>query len=193
MNSLDTDDSVANKSRRTFTKSGAIVAPVILSLANRSALANNMCSVSGYISYHAAGAIQSHTNNQPNVGWLTPITSVSKQGWYESTTWPSGFGRCSMNGTSSSYYSTTLWSGAKTFSQVQTFETQNKMTLLLADLFSSLYSGNAATLLDALAHNDLTAYRIASALNNAVSPMPSYLLSSACTLQEYQTFYAACT
>jgi hypothetical protein len=143
--------SVVDLSRRSFAKAGAGMAPVIMLLSNRPAWAgNDMCSCSGYASYHAAGAIQSHSNNHPNHNWCKPTNPNNpKPGWCENTSWPSSYGRCSKNGTPSNCYSQ-HWTGAKTYAQVQTFESQNKMTCLVATMFPSLCAGNPDTLQDAL-------------------------------------------
>lgn len=71
-----------NKSRRSFSKWG-VAAPVIMTLANRSAWAEtNTCTPSGFQS--ARAGIASHTTTRSNPNWLSPI------GWksIDKATWP---------------------------------------------------------------------------------------------------------
>jgi len=63
-----------DNSRRSFAKKSAAIAPVILTLANRSAWGGtNICSQSGFASYNNVGFIESHvvTNTPNGISWKT--------------------------------------------------------------------------------------------------------------------------
>lgn len=182
-----------DQSRRSFAKTGASLAPVVMLLANRPAWSGaNMCTQSGFASFQN-GKILSNIAHVKNPGWRKPSDSVSpKQGWLQYTSWPGGFARCSRNG-SSSDYSSSLWPGVKTFSQVKAYETQYNLRILMSTLFPSQCAGSLETIQDALFVQDLNSYRAASSLNNAVSTMPSYFLTANATYNDYLTFYSTCT
>lgn len=53
------------------------------------------------------------------------------------------------------------------------------------------FGSTTDTIYDALAGNDLTAYQLANALNNCVSPLPEAILNSN-SLSDIQQFYSSC-
>ncbi len=76
-----------DNSRRSFAKKSAAIAPVIMTLANRSAWGGtNVCSNSGWNSFHAAGnRIASHPAIVKNNQWK------SYTYWATATSWPGSF------------------------------------------------------------------------------------------------------
>lgn len=76
-----------DNSRRSFAKKSAAIAPVIMTLANRSAWGGtNVCSNSGWNSFHAAGnRIASHAAIVPNNQWKYYTY------WATAPGWPGGF------------------------------------------------------------------------------------------------------
>jgi hypothetical protein len=63
-----------DNSRRSFAKRSAAIAPVIMTLANRSAWAGEFCSVNQSVTglVSNAPALNSHTVVTPNSNWRTP-------------------------------------------------------------------------------------------------------------------------
>ena len=182
-----------NKSRRSFAKVGAIVAPVIMTLANRSAWATDTCSQSGFTSFSNANHAVSNVANVKNTNWKTPSA------WSTVGTWPTGFGKATYS-TSSTKFMSGLWSGNKTLDEVKLFETGNNVKVLASSVISSVLSSSTVTLVAALTDtgNQLLAYQVATVLNNAVvvggvqQKVPAYFLSGQATLAEFQTFYSNC-
>ncbi len=167
-----------DKSRRSFSKRG-LIAPVMLTLANRSAWGGtNMCTQSGFTSFQA-GVSAGAASNVKNDDWKTPVA------WASATTWPDGFGRATK--TNNNKFTSDDWRGSKSLTQVQSLS----KVYLVKPTFST--SANAyLTLLAALNGNDLLAYQIATVFNNTISPVPDYFLTTNVSLTEYQEFYNNC-
>lgn len=182
-----------DSSRRSFAKIGAVVAPIIMTLTNRSAWATDTCSQSGFTSFSNANHAVSNVANVKNTNWKTPTT------WSTAGTWPTGYGKATYTG-SSNKFSSGLWSGNKTLTEVKTFETANNIKVLASSVISGVSSLSTVTLLAALtdSSNQLLAYQVATVLNNAVvvggvqQTVPSYFLSGQATLAEFTTFYSNC-
>jgi hypothetical protein len=181
-----------DNSRRSFAKVGAIVAPIIMTLANRSAWATDTCSQSGFTSFSNANHAVSNVANVKNTNWKTPAA------WALAATWPAGCGKATYNPTKLKFTST-LWSNNKDLAAVKTWEATNAK-VLASSVISGVSSTSTATLLAALTDpsNQLLAYQIATVLNNAVvvggvqQTVPSYFLSGQATLAEFTTFYSNC-
>ncbi len=83
-------DRKVDNSRRSFAKKSAAIAPVIMTLANRSAWGGEFCvgnqSVQGFDSYAGGLGMNSHTTKTPQSNWKNPGY------WLNNTnSWPSGF------------------------------------------------------------------------------------------------------
>jgi hypothetical protein len=180
-----------DKSRRSFAKKSAAIAPVIMTLANRSAWGGtNMCSQSGFQSFAAPGAVLSNVAHVKNTNWRNPNGT---NGWSSTTSWPVGFGRATKIAPGGNIKFTSAdWSGNKDLSYVQDLENGSGAKKYLVNPTFSTSADKNLTLLDALANTDILVYQIATALNNTISPVPSYFLTSTVTLSEFQTFYANC-
>lgn len=180
-----------NASRRAFSKNG-LIAPFIMTLANRSAWGGtNMCTQSGFASFSAQGGVVSHTAHIKNTGWKTPA------GWADEPNWPanSGLGRATYDSSRQKFTSDSgLWVGEKTLAEVKEFEKSLGGVIVLRQTFNKNNNNNTVTLLAELSENNLELidYRIATLLNNAVSPVPSYFLLDDVPEEDYQEFYANC-
>jgi hypothetical protein len=148
-----------------------------------------MCSQSGFQSFAAPGAVLSNVAHVKNTNWKTPAA------WANEPSWPqaSGLGQATLK---SNNFESPLWNGQKLLRQVKDFESLNKI-IVLRQTFNGNTNTNTVTVLAALSlsssdQEKLKAFQIATVLNNAVSPVPSYFLTSTVTLSEFQTFYANC-
>lgn len=185
-----------DQSRRSFAKVGAAVVPVMMTLANRSAWGGtNICTQSGFTSFTNQNGVVSHSANNPNPLWKNP------ENWAATSTWPEGFGqakyRFETNGKS---YTSNLWGGSQyKIKEVLDYENgkdtdhpnPSRIKVLVASVLSSV-TDETLTILDVLSNGSLMAYRMATLLNNAVSPVPSYFLTDQVTLAEFKAFYSAC-
>lgn len=178
-------------SRRSFAKASAVFAPVMMTLANRSAWGGtNICTESGWNSYQGQNGNVSHAAHVKNAAWKKPSDTSTMLGWHETTSWPSAFGIATDSGGGA--YTSSLWTDTKDFSGVQGYESTNHVVLLVATLFPIDYVSSTLTLFDALVGGNLLSYRVATVLNNAMSPVPSYFMGTAATLEQYQDFYLNC-
>jgi hypothetical protein len=202
----ETDSSVSqdanlkvDNSRRSFAKKSAAIAPVIMTLANRSAWAGtNMCTQSGFHSFNVQGAIHSHIEHIPNPKWKYPAD------WAKESNWPVGFGIATKvivpdpkdpNKTVVRFESTSLWPGEQyTRVKVEQYELTHSVIILANPVFIS--TNPNLTLFDALDRpnsqpdNKLLAYKIATALNDAVYALPTEFAPQ--TQEDFDTFYGNC-
>jgi hypothetical protein len=178
-----------DESRRSFSKKG-LIAPVIMTLANRSAWGGtNMCTQSGFASYQDQGKFVSHAAHEGNNGWKSP------SGWAGVDPWPSNSGLVRANyRNNSNNFSSSSWSGRKTLAEVLEYETINKV-IILRDTFNGISANVTNVTLWEVLNNNVTNkldYEIATVLNNAVSPVPSYFLGDNVPLADFEEFYINC-
>jgi hypothetical protein len=198
-----------DESRRSFSKKG-LIAPVIMTLANRSAWGANACVGSGFQSYSAAvknGQTLSHAapnpdGSSPYADWKTPAE------WGEDSdsarsSWPYRLNRTPRvvpvrtNPSNSSRFQRwgntqngLTWTGNLTLSNART----NWDKAFLDQLLGSGYS-TTMTIYQQLQSNtsDLLAYQIATAMNLLIYPVsvptPNFTVF---TLEEFVLFYNNC-
>lgn len=195
-----------DESRRSFSKRG-LIAPVILTLANRSAWGANACIGSGFQSYAAAkadGRVISHAavNSDTNTGWKKPrqnLPATPGDGWYEAyQTWPKGLIPVRRNGTANEYEVFTA--GAWKKRNNGQFYTRNQVRSTFSGdkaFIDQLITGGSAvnTIYDVLGGTvggNLLAYQVASEINksyvdNSSTPFPVLV-----TLDDFRLFYREC-
>ena len=193
-----------DNSRRSFAKRSAAIAPVIMTLANRSAWGagiSNACVGSGlafqsYITATDKGIALSHHVKTQVSGWLKPKQSLpggSALGWYETIPWPNGYlpyHYLESTGVNQ-WYAPSIgngnWdSGAKTKRG-----DLPKGIIFVNQLNIGVYP-DTLTLFDALNGSNITlAYDIAAILNQANTP--SVAFPTLLTDYDYARFYAECT
>lgn len=185
-----------DQSRRSFAKVSAAVVPVMMTLANRSAWGGtNICTQSGFASFTNQNGRVSHSANHPNPLWKTPVN------WAGTSAWPAGFGRATYtehehhkdsehDKEQERKFKSDLWSGGQDLAWVQEWE-KTHVFVLAKSVFPAVADANL-TLLAALREDELLAYRVATALNNAVAAVPVYFLTDQATLADFEAFYSSC-
>ena len=178
-----------DESRRSFSKKG-LIAPVILTLANRSAWGGtNMCTQSGFASYQDQGKVVSHAAHVGNNGWKSPSD------WAGVDPWPSNSGLVRANyRNNADNFSSSSWIGRKTLAEVLAYEAANNV-IILRDTFKGITNNVTNVTLWEVLNNNTTNkfdYEIATVLNNAISPVPSYFLGDNVPLADFQDFYSNC-
>ncbi len=153
-----------DNSRRSFAKRSAAIAPVIMTLANRSAWGGtNVCSNSGWNSFHEAGnRIASHEAIVKNTNWQ------SYDNWQSTptTSWPSPH-----TGITS----------------------PTAISVILSKYPASVYADTVALAVDVLASGGINAYRIATVLNEQQSSgIPLFLFSALAIEDDFIAFYKEC-
>lgn len=174
-----------DKSRRSFAKKSAAIAPVIMTLANRSAWAGtNPCTESGFKSFTAPGAVHSHVVYVPNTNWKKPN---GPNGWTDiNSVWPSGYGRAEKQLSGKFTSPDLVWSGEIDLAALIALEPPTGTTKYLQNTTTGV------TYFDALKPSDLLSYEIATGFNNILSPIPPSFLATNPDLPAYQAFYNNC-
>lgn len=198
-----------DESRRSFSKRG-LIAPVILTLANRSAWGANACIGSGFQSYAAAkadGRVISHAavNSDTNTGWKKPrqsLPATSSDGWYEAIKdWPAQLIPVRKNGSKREYevFIDGQWKKLTTTDGKEVYYTfdQVRSTFRAIGFVDQLIQGskNFNTIYDVLGGTfgrELLAYQVASEINksyvdNSSTPFPVLV-----TLDDFRLFYREC-
>lgn len=200
-----------NKSRRSFAK-GGLIAPVMMTLANRSAWGANACIGSGFQSYAAAaknGQALSHAaldkSSAGTGNWQTP------QAWYDSyASWNTGSffpvrAGTSLGGSARIYEVYSVASGAtspswhgKTSTKKYNLSDVNGLASSANWRIYQLFGGSdtVTTIYDALSKysgtdgQKLLAYQVATKMNDMLYPLPypPQLIS----LDDYMRFYSNC-
>jgi hypothetical protein len=196
-----------DNSRRSFAKKSAAIAPVIMTLANRSAWGagiSNACVGSGlafqsYITAKDKGIALSHHVKTQVSGWLKPRQSLpsgtAALGWYETISWPNGY---------LPYHFIEIQDGDEWYAPSTGGGNWNQNSnarvkrnelpagkIFVSDVSISGYA-TTLTLFDALNGSDITlAYDIAAVLNQANTP--SVAFPTLLTDDDYARFYAECT
>jgi hypothetical protein len=158
-----------DNSRRSFAKKSAAIAPVIMTLANRSAWGANACTGSVFNSFAAAET--SHAAYQAVSAWRQPSSgmpiSTSKLGWYESISeWPSTYAAATKQ--AADQFKSSLWSGNKSRSTIESEYPGIKFFVDQLGKFTSTPPSDL-TIYDAL-KNSSWAYIVAAVLNQAKTP-----------------------
>ncbi len=196
-----------DNSRRSFAKRSAAIAPVIMTLANRSAWGagiSNACVGSGlafqsYITAKDKGiALPSHHVVTKVSGWLKPKQSLpggSAPGWYETIPWPNGYLPYHYLGTTgvNEEYAPSIGNGSWNENSNAKVKRRDLPTgIIFVDQLNIGDYPNTLTLFDALNGSNITlAYDIAAILNQANTP--SVAFPTLLTDDDYARFYAECT
>ncbi len=157
-------DRKVDNSRRSFAKKSAAIAPVIMTLANRSAWGGtNVCSNSGWNSFHDAGnRIASHAAIVKNTNWK----SYGNWGLTPTASWPSPH--------------TGLTS-------------PTAISVIHSKYPASVYTDTVALAVDVLDLGGIDAYRIATVLNEQQSSgIPDFLFTAFAIDNDFIAFYSAC-
>jgi hypothetical protein len=198
---LENDQNIGlsvDKSRRSFSKKG-LVAPVIMTLANRSAWGANACVGSGFGSYSIAVTKPSHSALVPISGWKQPKNGlpVARDGWYELPgSWPAGFSPVHKLPTAPNpaepekIYTSPIgaWSSEKTIAEVLVFYPS---TVVFVTQLGTGYTAfdPTLTIYDALNAGGNLAYELAGFLNAAQTPSTPFPLLGP---GDYVLFYSNC-
>jgi hypothetical protein len=189
-----------DNSRRSFAKKSAAIAPVIMTLANRSAwgAGANACVGTAFGSYSTAVAKPSHSSYQAISGWRQPKRAMplDRDGWFEAPNdWPSGFKPVHLSGSNAYTSPIGAWALTKTKRQVignsQGIYPANSGVIVFVYQLGGLYSSfdNTVTIYDALGAGGNLAYELAGFINQASTPsIPFPPLGPS----DYSTFYANC-
>jgi hypothetical protein len=195
-----------DNSRRSFAKKSATIAPVILTLANRSAWANS-CVFSGFQSFAIAaklGKNLSHGAFTPpsGSGWKNSIGWFSQVNTFPSVGWPNGYIATRINpGNSSGKYqilnlSTGFWEG--NYSATDSSIAKGFVNSLLPG------SSDNRTIYTVLLTNSsidkILLYKIASEFNKMIStsaiPFPNLTGEifniNGQNISDYEIFYSSC-
>lgn len=189
-----------DNSRRSFSKKG-LIAPVIMTLANRSAWGANACLATGFQSYAAAvanGQVLSHAapDLTATVGWKSPRSGApqgSSDGWADDgnlSSWPSGiiplrrkagnavrFQRWDSNSNS--------WINSDNFTITEARALGTGFVNQLLGIGSS-----TRTIYDAMLTDTTTlAYDCATAINMTIKPIELPVFAS---VADYELFYTNC-
>lgn len=217
---VETDESQnvhqsVDKSRRSFSKSG-LIAPVIMTLANRSAWGANACIGSGFQSYSAAvknGQTLSHAapitgSGSPYASWKTPSEwFLNYQDWPWQNTISVNNRITPMRRHPNNNTEFQRWGLKNDGSDVPAWRPGSNKTGLaesvarneygksfLDQLLGSGYS-NTVTIYEQLQedHTNLLAYQIATAMNLLTYPLtvptPNFAVL---TKEEFELFYNNC-
>lgn len=198
---LENDQNIGlsvDKSRRSFSKK-SLVAPVIMTLANRSAWGANACVGSGFGSYSIAATKPSHSPLVPISGWKQPKNGlpVLRDGWYELPgSWPAGYNPVHKSSPDpdpadpGKIYTSPIgaWIGKNTTAEVLAVYPSS---VVFVTQLGPGYTGYDPTLtiFDALNAGGDLAYELAGFLNVAQTPsIPFPLLGAG----DYVLFYSNC-
>ena len=197
------DNGNINSSRRSFAKTSAAVAPVIMTLVNRSAWGANACIGSGFQSYSTAVKNgQTHSHAAPNPDGTSPYAN-----WKTPAEWGGVNGHQSwpyQDGENPRVVPVRLKTGTNRFerwtasgwaeNRLVTYARNNWSIAFLDQLLGSSYP-TRVTIYDQLqsSNSNLLAYQIATEMNLLIYPVsvptPNF---AAFTLDDFVLFYSNC-
>jgi hypothetical protein len=151
--------SSANERRRSLIKGGLGAAPVIMTLASRSAFAWHCKSPSGFVS----GDVSNRHPSVPDEGTLSPAT------WKSIAFWPAPFTCNAMTGKWPGFYTTTF-DGYKFLAGSINYQTGKKPAVTVHDVMVSGVSAGGGA-------NALGAYILAALMNLKKGTVPAVCLT----------------